>query len=109
MTDKERLENLQTEIHRLEAILKPLYEERKQLKEKLKEEHRDSLPYNPQQGWYFKGKSEELYLYRNSKEKTYYTKPLYNLSGSLMGYKISKKFICETIERLKEEGYALVL
>ena len=45
----------------------------------------------------------------DNKEKTYYTKPIYRESGTPVGCRLSRKNILYMIERLKEEGYTLVL
>lgn len=113
MTDLERLEELQCEIHRLEAILKPMYEERKELNRKIKADNKDSLPYKPHVGMWFRGKDEELYLYYSYRadengQHTYYTKPLYKANGNLIGYKTSRKTILEKLEELRTDGYVEV-
>lgn len=105
MTDIKRLEELQTEIHRLEAILKPMYEERKELNKKIKADNKASLPYNLDTGVWFEGKTEKLYLYFNRKDKTYHTKPLYKANGYLYGCKTTKSHITQMTTELQAEGY----
>ncbi len=105
MTDIEKRNELAVQIKELEAKLKPLRDEFRQLNKKINSEYMESLPYQFLRGHYSQTKKGITAVYWNYIDKTYYLKPLYKPSGVPYGTKYARNFVLLEIETLKEQGY----
>lgn len=109
MSDRERLKELNEQIAKLNKQLAPLIEERKALKQKMKKENYESMPYHPNAGRYCITKKGTYAVYWNYRDKTYYCKPLYKINGRPMGMKVSYEQVMRRMEKWKESDYTEVM
>lgn len=106
--DLQQLEELNNQIHELEAMLKPLKAERKTLRTAMIRESKEQRPFNNiSNGWYYKNAHGDIVtcVYVSYKDKAIYTKPMYRIDGSIYGKLATKKSIAERIEYYLENGF----
>lgn len=101
------LETVKSKLQEVEPVYLALIDERKRLKNALKEEELESLPFRPDgTAWYCIDKSNEIFcLYVNDKKKLIYTKPLFRMDGKIFGNKASRKSIVNTTHTYINKGY----
>lgn len=101
-------DTVDVQIKKLEAVLKPLLEERKKLNKIIKEESKITLSFSPNGGLWFKGKDGDITcIYFNYTDRTLYLKPLYKPNGQLYGGKTSKKYVEEEIAYYLQKGFKI--
>lgn len=105
MTDVEKRNELAAQIKELRAQLKPLEEKFRKLNSKIKADHKTSLPYRFNGGYYNQTKSGVTAVYWNYGERTYYQIPLYKPSHIPYGMRTRNKDIEEMVAELKAKGF----